>query len=281
MATARNPRATASNREPAAAALDASPPDGTHQNIARASMILDVLARAGNDGLRLTDVTQLTGLSKTAAHRCLAGLVAHGMASLDGDSNLFYLGDRILAWVGMAEERYAIADRVKPFLRRLADESGDTIYFSVRRGDESVCYGRSEGNFPIKTLTLSVGDRRPLGVGSGSLAILAFLEDAEAQRIVKHRRADRANFPISDELLQTMIDRARDDGYALMDGYLIQGMSAVGVPVRDSKQRVKAALSVAAISERIREPRRNELVDQLNAGSIALTTELPELLSSL
>lgn len=255
--------------------------DGTHQNIARAALTLDILAKAGNEGVRLTDVARLTGLSKTAAHRCLGGLVAHGMAAYNGETSLFYLGDRILAWVGMAEDRYALADRVKPYLRRLAEESGDTVYFSVRRGDESVCYGRSEGSFPIKTLTLSVGDRRPLGVGSGSLAIMAFLDDADIERIVRTRSESRASYPISDELLTTMIGRARRDGFALMDGYLIAGMSAVGVPVRDSKQHVKAALSIAAISERIHPPRRDVLVARLNAEAAAISSELPELVAAL
>lgn len=255
--------------------------DGTHQNIARAALALDVLAKAGNEGLRLTDVARLTGLSKTAAHRCLGGLVAYGMAAYDGETSLFYLGDRILAWVGMAEDRYALADRVKPYLRRLAEESGDTVYFSVRRGDESVCYGRSEGSFPIKTLTLSVGDRRPLGIGSGSLAIMAFLDDVEVERIVRTRAESRASWPVSDQLLRTMIDQARRAGFALMDGHLIGGMSAVGVPVRDSKQCVKAALSIAAITERVQGPRREELVARLNAEATAISAELSELLAAL
>jgi DNA-binding IclR family transcriptional regulator len=263
------------------ASTDSAASDGAHQNIARASLALDALAKAGNDGLRLTDVSRITGLSKTAAHRCLGGLVTHGLASYDADTSLFYLGDRLLAWVGLAGERFALADRVKPYLRRLADRSGDTVYFSVRRGDASVCYGRCEGSYPIKTLTLNVGDRRPLGVGSGSLAIMAFLDDADTKRIVAAHAAERGDFPISDDLLQTMIDHARRDGYALMDEYLIPGMSAVGVPIRDPKRQVKAALSIAAITSRIAEPRRDELIEYLRAEVAAIEVDLAELLLAL
>jgi DNA-binding IclR family transcriptional regulator len=255
--------------------------DGAHQNIARASRALDALANSGNDGLRLTDVSRLTGLSKTAAHRCLAGLVAYGMASYDDESSLFFLGDRILAWVGLAEGRFAIADRVKPYLQDVADRSGDTVYFSVRRGDESVCYGRCVGSYPIKTLTLNFGDRRPLGVGSGSLAIMAFLDDAEQERIMRQRAADRSAYPISDGVLQTMIGQARQDGFALMNEYLIPGMSAVGVPIRDRKGAVKAALSVAAITSRIEPPRREELLEYLRSAARRIEDELPELLTAL
>lgn len=255
--------------------------NGNHQNIARATLVLDALARSADEGLRLTDVSRVTSLSKTAAHRCLAGLVEHGLASYDPPSSLFFLGDRILAWVGLADRRYEIAERIKPYLRRLADKSGDAVYFSVRRGDESVCYGRAEGSYPIKTLTLNVGDRRPLGVGSGSMAILAFLDAEEIKRVLDAHTRDRSAYPVSEQTLSSMLKDAQNQGYALMGESLIPGMGAIGVPVRDPNGRVKAALSVAAISERVNAPRRSELVADLQAESARLTDELPELLTAL
>lgn len=52
--------------------------------------------------MRLTDVANATSMSKTAAHRCLAGLVARGLAACDGDTNRYHIGDRILAWATLA-----------------------------------------------------------------------------------------------------------------------------------------------------------------------------------
>jgi DNA-binding IclR family transcriptional regulator len=254
---------------------------GAHQNIARATLVLDALAHSGNDGLRLTDVSRITGLSKTAAHRCLAGLVDSGLASFDPPRSLFFLGDRILAWVGVAGQRFAIAERVKPYLQRVADTCGDTVYFSVRRGDEAVCFGRAEGSYPIRTLTLSVGDRRPLGIGSGSLAIMAALPEAEIQRLLDTQSGPRSAYPVSEELLRTMLADARESGFSTMDGYLIPGMSGVGVAVRDPSGTTKAALSIAAITERVNPPRLDELLGWLRAESERLTRELPDLLTAL
>ncbi|MGF6597668.1 hypothetical protein P3T23_002385 [Paraburkholderia sp. GAS448] len=86
----------------------------------------------------------------------------------------------------------------RPHLEALADKLEDTIYFVVRRGDFAVCYARAEGAFPIKTLTLRVGDRRPLGVGSSSLAIAAALSDDEVQRLLRDQRAEREPFRFTD-----------------------------------------------------------------------------------
>lgn len=257
------------------------PVRGPHQNIARAALALDALAKSGDRGLRLTDVSRQTGLSKTVTHRCLAGLLAHGLASYDESSNVFFLGDRILAWTRMAGQRYALVERIDPYLQEIAERSEDTAYFSVRRGDESVCYGRAEGSFPIKTLTLSVGDRRPLGIGSGSMAILAFLDDGEIARVMRTGRGARAAYPVSEALLGKLLRETQRVGFAQMENYFSAGMRGVGVPVRAPSGVAKAAFSLAAISERMLPPRTDELVTLLRASSERLTREMPELLAAL
>ena len=45
---------------------------GEHQNVARAAMVIDALAAAQAQGLRLTDVVARTGLGTATVHRLLA-----------------------------------------------------------------------------------------------------------------------------------------------------------------------------------------------------------------
>jgi DNA-binding IclR family transcriptional regulator len=178
----------------------------------------------------------------------------------------------------MAHERYEIAERVLPYLRRLAEESGDTAYFLLRRGDEAVCYGRAEGSFPIKTLTLKVGDRRPLGMGAGPMAILAFLDDAEVERLMRTQAAARKRFGISDESLRQMIATARASGHSAFGGQLIQGMAGVGVPVRDVEEKPVAGLSIAAIASRLEPLRRKQVVQSLRKMATLIQKECRHLL---
>ena len=245
-----------------------------HQNIARAALILEALAGGGQQGLRLIDVTRITALNKTVAHRGLAGLVAHGLASYEADSARFFLGDRLFAWVGKSQQRFELAERAKPYLDKLADELEDTIYFAIRRGDESVCYGRAEGSFPIKTLTLNIGDRRPLGIGSGSLAIAAYQDDVEVERLITEYSAARAKYKRADDLIRDDVKRARADGYSLTEGYFIDGMTGVGVPIRNSRGVVVASLSMAAISRRLEAPRRQSIAHRLAEEAALMEADL-------
>ena len=69
-------------------------------------------------------------------------------------------------------------------MARIAEATGDTVFLTQRSGLDAVCVDRQEGTFPIKTFTLEIGMRRPLGVGTGSLAILSALSEEEIQAIV-------------------------------------------------------------------------------------------------
>ena len=168
---------------------------GLHQSISRPTAILEALAAASSDGLRMTDVMHATGLGKATVHRLLAGLAAHRLVDQDSESARFFLGARILSWAVTAGDRFGLARLTEPAMARLAQTTLDTIYLTARSGDEAVCLNRREGLHPIKTLTLNVGDRRPLGVSAGGLALLAFLSDSEVERILLLQSRDEDTTP--------------------------------------------------------------------------------------
>jgi len=259
---------------------DADPAEkGLHQNIGRATMVLTALAANSAEGLRLTDVVNATSLGKATVHRVLSGLVAHGLVDQEKSTGRFYLSLKLIGWAMAAGDRFGLARLAGPALVRLSQRTQDTIYLSLRSGDEAICIERREGSFPIKTLTLRVGDRRPLGVGAGSLAMLAFLPDEEVERVLASQAAEMPRYGIDEMTLRDMITRARELGYTLNDERLIQGMSAVGLPIRRPNGQPFAAISVAAISSRLQLPRRDSIVASLRQEAEQIEEELKPILS--
>ena len=148
--------------------------------IDRVFELLQVLARADLRGLTVTELVQKTGLSKATAHRLISALVEVGFAYQDLNSKRYharFCGGGTGAVGGGA----GFQDSFPAALERLAEATGDTVIGSIREGAAAVCVARLSGSFPIRTLTLDIGDRRPLGVGSGSLAILAALSDDQIE----------------------------------------------------------------------------------------------------
>lgn len=253
---------------------------GEHQNTARLVLVLETLMDASVDGLRLSDVVEGTGLSVAVTHRLLAGMVTYGLVDHDPGTNRYFLGLKMLSLTAAASERFGIARCADALMDSLAAETGDTIYLSLPAGDDSVCIDRREGTFPIRTLTLNLGDRRPLGVGGGSLALLAFQEPAFIADIMERDRERRQSFGVDDAWLAAAIETARKAGYTMNDGRLIQGMWAVGVPICRADGRAVAAISVAAITDRLSGERLAWVVERLKAAAARIETDASVIINS-
>lgn len=240
------------------------------QTIGRAALVLKALSEGSSEGMRLSDVAAAIGLGKATVLRLLRALIEVGYVETDELGKRYRLG-YCLFNLGSAARRFHIIELARPGLARLAEATDDTIFLSLREGDQAHCVDRQTGAYPIRTLTLSVGDRRPLGVGAGSLALLAFEPEAEIERIIAANRDARRPFAaFGDDALRAMVSAARTNGYALNAGNIVSAMNAVGVPVMDQHGRVAAALSIAAITERVAPPRLAELVALLQAEAAAL-----------
>lgn len=244
--------------------------NATVKTVERVARILRGLAAGGTDGWRLTDLALHVGLGKPTLHRLLGALVENGLAYQDVATRLYRLG-AATALLGASAARMTIASEARQSLMRLAAATGDSVFVSVQEGAAAICVGTEIGNFPIRTLTLNVGDRRPLGVGSGSLALLASLPEVEVEAAIARNKVWLKDYPRFDpDTLRALVREARAKGYALNQGRIVAAMSAVAVPVIGPDGRPIAAFAVAAITERIVGERLGELVALLRAEAANL-----------
>lgn len=269
-----SPAAGAEGRVPASA-VDG----GTHQSIARLDLLLSALAGSKGEGLRLMEVCRVTGLGKATAHRLLSGLVLYGLAELDQATGRYFVGFKVLSWAAGAGNRLGLAQLVRPALERLVARFEDAVYLTMKRGDESVCVERLEGTYPIKTLAFDVGDHRPLGIGAGSMAILAALPDAEVERIVRTSAEARARYDIPDALVWETVKAARRDGYAFVDGKVVPGICTLGIAFAGKDGGPAAAISVSAIKDRMGQERRREMAQAIAAELSDLAARYAPLMS--
>jgi DNA-binding IclR family transcriptional regulator len=245
------------------------------QSLDRAIGLLEEIVARPREGASLGVLAAATRLSRATAHRLLASLRAKGLVEYDPARRLFLPGLRLFRMGLAAAVRFDVVELAAPGMERLAEETGDTVYLSMRSGDDAICVARRLGSFPIKTLTLNVGDVRPLGLGAGSLALLSFLPPAEMEttiarnhdRLAQHRHFD----PIS---LRHLVARTRKSGYALNDGLMLPEMAAVAMPIRQADGAVIAALSVAAIRSRVQDGRRETILKLLRKEATAVEVAL-------
>lgn len=261
--------------------MDDDKRDGA-QSIERALMLMQLVGSAGPDGVRLADLITRSGLMKPTARRLLLALMRGGMVEQDEVSRRYFIGPEAYVLGVAASARYGIHALSLGGLSRIALASGDSAFVSVRRDSFSVCLHGEEGAFPIRTQVLKAGDRHPLGVGGGSLAMLSALPDEEIAQILEmNAEILKEKYPTywpkssaTCDVLLRCVEETRARGYALNQGILMPGSWGLGLPVRDAQGRPIGALSIAAIESRLQEDRCAELVPLLREEVRILETAL-------
>lgn len=201
---------------------------------------------------RLSDVARTTGLDPATASRLLDMLVQEGFATRD-DKRRYGIGPEVFQLADVAQRRVDLRTLARPSLERLADEFEDTAILTEASRGEAVCSDIELGTYPIRANYVEIGTRRPLGVGAGSLAVLAWLPALERARRLQQGARKLAAFPrLTPQGLAAEIEAARARGHVLFLDWVVEQMGGIAVPLLDYEGRPLGALSIAALSERIR-----------------------------
>ncbi|WP_230486812.1 IclR family transcriptional regulator [Nocardioides anomalus] len=242
--------------------------------VGRTGALLRAVAAAEPDGATTSGAARVAGLARPTAHRLLTALHAQGLVDRGPDGG-WLLGPELYLLGTAAARRYDVTAVAQPFVRRLADRTQESAFFSVRRGEETVCLLREDGSFPIRSHVLHEGIRFPLGVASAGLAVLAYLPDRE---VADHlERADLAaayGAQHGTGALLERVARTREDGWAVNPGLLVEGSWGLGAAVFDADERPLGALSLTGIEQRFGTERRRELGALLLREAHALTLAL-------
>lgn len=202
--------------------------------------------------LRLTEISQATGLNRVTALRILEALSVNDFIRRSGNPPRYSFGPEVTA-MAVNSQLPDLRELVRPSLMRMADLSGDVALLSVRSGTESICIDRVTGDYPISNRTLEIGTRRPLAIGAGSMALLAWAPPSEHDTIIEITLSRTAeSYPrMTREVILEQIKVARERGYVMLLDIVIEKLGGIARPIFDPGGNVIAAISVTALRERI------------------------------
>lgn len=247
--------------------------DGT-QSIRRALAILDALAIGRDRGVRLVDVTRRTGLSRPTAHRILRVLVEESVVEQDAATKRYAIGAQVGMLALARSARSPLLRTAEPLLQAACDKIGDTIFLTIQVGLDTLCIARRLGKFPVQVLMIDAGERRPLGMSSAGLAMLATLDPTEVNGIVAKNSERLASYRMPPARAFGLIAEARASGYVLRNRGLVPGTKVISVAIPSSTVSPLAALSIAGIDRRMGPTRIPGIVDFLISCAGTITTAL-------
>jgi DNA-binding IclR family transcriptional regulator len=237
-----------------------SPYDGA-QTLRRGLGILKLLTRFQSTGLGVTEIARRMDLSKTTTVRLTRTLLDEKFVAQDNATRRYRLGPQAYAVGLAAEPSYALQRVAEPILRSLAMETGDWVFFTIRHGLEAICISRASANKQYPQTALRVGDRHPLGLGTGGLAILAGMSDPDIEEIIK-ANADVYNNvykQMSADIVRKLVAETRSRDYSFVPGTLAPGYWGIGVPLFHGKNNPVAALVLVSTPSRMNNDRRAAL----------------------
>ena len=239
------------------------------ESLARGLTVLTSFGE-GRAELTLTEVARATGLARATARRALITLDHLGYVASHGRT--FALTPRVLGLGFPPLSRTTLPQIAAPYLAELAGRLHDSASLAVLAGDE-IQYTARVATSRIMSVNITIGTRLPAYATSLGRVMLADLSPAERPSPAVPQLTPRT---ITDpSSLTAVLDRVRQDGYALVDGELEEGLRSIAVPVRDRTGTVVAAVNVAMHSSR-RTPEQcvAEVLPQLRTTVDAIEADL-------
>jgi DNA-binding IclR family transcriptional regulator len=215
------------------------------QSLARGLSILDMLANA-EDGMSVTELARQLGVDKSSASRLVQTLARRGYAEQDPLSRRYRLGTQVIVLNRHWQNRMPLRDYAKPFLYELVDQTGEAAHIAIYAQGQVFVLEDVETN---ATLRVSGGAGRliPLHCTALGKSLLAF-----------------SGVPLPPELprmtfrtitiphqLRLHLETIRQQGYAVDDEELDEGVRCLAVPVYDHTGKAIAAMGISGPSVRV------------------------------
>ncbi|MQA04820.1 MAG: helix-turn-helix domain-containing protein [Streptosporangiales bacterium] len=246
---------------------NASDPRGVHfiQSLERGLNVIKAFS-ADTPELTLSEVARATELTRAAARRFLLTLVDLGYVRSDGRQ--FSLTPRVLDLGYAYLSSLSLPEVAEPHLERLAGEIKESASVSVLDGDDIIYVARVPTS-RIMTVAINVGTRFPAYATSMGRVLLAGLPEAELDDYLE--RTDRGQLTgkttTSASTLRGELRKVRDQGWALVDQELEDGLRSIAAPIHDHTGQVIAAANISTAASRtpVAKMRRDLLPPLLDA----------------
>lgn len=245
-------------------------PKAGAQAIRRALTVLRILAAGRETGLPLRDVVHATGLTRPTAHRIIHALVDEGIVEKNKSTDRYAIGQQVPELALARSSRSPLLVAAEPVLAQVSKQLGDTLFLTTRTGHDTLCIARYIGAYPIQILSIEVGARRPLGVSSAGVAILAAMSDEDARGIVLANEPRLKAYRITAAAALRQIASARRKGYGLRDVGLVPGTKSISAWIRSGNEEPIAAITLSAIRSRLGPRREAEVTETLNKAARAI-----------
>jgi DNA-binding IclR family transcriptional regulator len=214
------------------------------------------------------DLARVTGIPLPSVYRYVALLRDTGLLVGDERGN-YHPSARLSVIARAAEKAETLSDIADPVMRKLSDETGETVILVRLIARSAVCVHRVESQHNLRT-SYEPGQPLPLEHGASARLLLSGMPE-QARR--EYLAPLAARDPAAAARLEEQVLMAGDRGWAVSEEEIDTGVWAAAAAVRD-RTGVVAALSVPSPLVRAPESQQRQLLGQVRSAAEEINAAL-------
>jgi len=262
-------------KKPRAVGAVAAQPAGQVQSLTRGLKLLEFIAES-HGSVALTELAQQAGLPNSTTHRLLTTMQQQGFVRQVGDLGLWTIGAHAFVVGSSFLQSRNLLALVHPILRRLMDESGETVNLAVLDlSDHQAVIIDQVQCTQLMRMSAPIGGKLPMHASGAGKAFLANLKERQVTELL-HRQGLHYYTPktlMSPQSLKDNLARARKTGYAYDDEEHALGLRCVAACIYDEHGEPFAALSISGPLSRITDDRVTEIGAMVIGAAKEITRE--------
>lgn len=209
--------------------------------------------------LGVNELSRRVGLHKSTVSRLLWTLERESMVERNPETDKFRLGVELIALAGLVIKHADVRQAARPHLRWLAESTEETVNLAVLNGEEAMNVEQVASPRMVKNMGW-VGRHTPLHCTSTGKVLLAYMPEEQVERLLARPLPYFTRSTITEpDRLRLELSKVREQGFAVGNEELEEGLNAVAAPIRDHEGAVVAAISVSGPSYRVSPNRFPEL----------------------
>lgn len=228
------------------------------------------------DELGVTELSKRLKLHKNNVFRLLATLESRGYIEQNKATENYRLGLKSLELGQTFIKQMGLLRQAKPILEKIVDTCNETSYVTIFKEGYVVYLDVLETDMTVRVVS-RVGSRLPSYCTASGKVHLAYLSEEEVNEILPNEEL-KTYTPTtisSRSQLKSQLEAIAEQGYAVDDEELDQGVRCVAAPIRDYTRRIVGAISISGPSMRLTHERiQEELVPLVLQASDELSTRL-------
>ena len=228
------------------------------------------------EGMTLAELSHLTQINRSTAHRLLAQLHAVGILERVGRGH-YRIGQALFHLGLLAPQPLELRTASDLAMSRLAYETGETINLAVLDQSETLILQVIESAHEFR-MTGKVGSRRPFYLTALGKAMAAFLNRENLETLLKNLPMP-LDSPTPNSIhnlsqLKAELNLVKRQGYAIDNEEIVAGVRAIAAPIFKGTGELKASISLCAPSSRIPDERISSLAASIVKAADSVTVQL-------